>query len=82
MTGKEAAGDDEPDANIAMNEIHVVSDEVYMPDELSTSPDGKFLLPQCLFTYSDTPNCMSTLLWHWQCQCNPLVSGCKCFKHC
>ena len=43
MTGKEAAGDDEPDANIAMNEIHVVSDEVYMPDELSTSPDGKFL---------------------------------------
>lgn len=42
MMGKEAAGDDETDANIAMNEIHVVSDEVYIPDELSSSPDGKF----------------------------------------
>ena len=42
MTVKEAVADDEPDSNIPMNEIHVVSDEVYMPDELSSSPDGKF----------------------------------------
>ena len=48
MTGKEATDDDEPDANTAMNEIHVVSDEVYdMPDELSSSPDGKLSVLLC-----------------------------------
>ena len=47
MTGKEAADDDEPDSNIPMNEIHVLSDEVYMPDERSSSPDGKFLYCLC-----------------------------------
>ena len=39
MTGKETVGDDEPDLSIPLNEIQVISDEMYMPDERSGTPD-------------------------------------------
>ena len=55
MTDKETImGTDEPDCYLPLNEIHVVPEEVLMPDdELTGSPNGKrfyyytMLLPNC-----------------------------------
>lgn len=44
--GARIGGDEEPNHDPSvqtLNDIHIVSDEMYTPNELSASPDGKFL---------------------------------------